>query len=280
MSQSAVSVMGLVRRLCRAIGFDVYRVRRGNVPGVERTRLAHLLSQARHGPSPATIIDVGAAYGAFAKECVTVFPESRYVMIEPLVEYRRALQELELRHSSMRHVCAAAASRAGDIVIHVHPDLVGSSAMLELERGTDVNGVPRTVPAVTIDGVIKDTCVKGPFLLKIDVQGAELDVLRGAAETLTETEYVLCEVSLFKFFESGPEMVEVFSYMKSLGFVPYDLGNLQYRPLDNALSQVDVAFVKETGDFRRHHFYATPAQRARQDRDIRAHLNKVLLSGR
>ncbi|BFU94006.1 MAG: Methyltransferase, FkbM family [Nitrospira sp.] len=280
MSQSAVSLKSLVRRLCRSIGFDVYRVGTGKVPGFERTRLAQLLRQARRSLSPATVIDVGAAYGAFAEECVTVFPESRYLLIEPLVEYRQALQEVEKRHPSMLHIRAAAASRAGDIVIYVHPDLVGSSVMRERETGTDVNGVPRTVPAVTIDGVIRETCVKGPFLLKIDVQGAELDVLRGAAEALNETEYVLCEASLFKFFESGPELIEVLSYMKSHGFVPYDLGNLQYRPLDNALSQVDVAFVRETGDFRRHHFYATPAQRAMQDRDIRAHLNKVLMSGR
>jgi len=268
------------RTLFRSVGFDVYRVGTGHSMGYERTQLAQLLRQAKPFISPATVIDVGAAYGGFSEECATLFPLSRYVMLEPLVEYRRALQDLEQRHPSMRHICAAAASRAGDIVIHVHPDLVGSSVLREVESGTEVNGVPRTVPAVTIDAVVREMGVKGPFLLKVDVQGAELDVLRGAAETLAETEYVLCEISLFRFFESGPELIDVVTYMKNQGLVAYDLGNLQYRPLDNALSQVDLAFVKEEGNFRRHHFYATPAQRAKQDRDIRARLTKVLMRDR
>lgn len=197
-------------------------------------------------------------------------------MIEPLVEYRETLQALQQRYPLMRYVCAAAASHDGGTIINVHPDLVGSSVRREMESGTGVNGVPRHVPAVTLDNLVKNMDATGPFLIKIDVQGAELDVLRGASRVLAETEYVLCEVSLFKFFESGPELVDVVTYMKNQGFVPYDLGGVQYRPLDNALSQIDLAFVKESGNFRLQHCYATPMQRAEQDRQIRARLDKVL----
>jgi hypothetical protein len=64
--------------------------------------------------------------------------------------------------------------------------------------------------------------------------------------------------------------------MKGIGFVVYDIMGLQYRPLDCALSQADLAFVKESGPFRRTHFYATPSQRTEQNRRIQAQLNHWL----
>ena len=220
------------------MGITFHRVGPGISRACERTRLNSLLGQAARALSPAAVIDVGAPNGEFTEECLRVFPSCRYLMIEPLVEYRETLQALARRYPLARYVCAAAAAHDGDIVINVHPDLVGSSVHREVESGTGVNGVQRHVPAVSLDNMVKSTDATGPFLLKIDVQGAELDVLRGAGRVLTETEYVLCEVSLFKFFESGPELVEVVTYMKSQGFVPYDLGGVQHLPLDKALFNI------------------------------------------
>lgn len=49
--------------------------------------------------------------------------------------------------------------------------------------------------------------------------------------------------------------------MKQHGFVAYDFCGFLYRPFDNALSQVDMVFVREQGLFRRSHVFATPEQR-------------------
>jgi hypothetical protein len=64
-------------------------------------------------------------------------------------------------------------------------------------------------------------------------------------------------------------------HMKNRGFVAYDISGLQYRPLDNALSQVDIAFVKEDGLFRQRHFYATPEQREAQNRRIHTQMEEL-----
>jgi FkbM family methyltransferase len=227
------------------------------------------------GFKPATVVDVGAAYGSFASQCVTVFPKARFLLLEPLVEYQPFLKELTASMPMAQCIMAAATAHQGEIVLNVHPDLVGSSLFREVENNTDVNGLPRTVRAITIDGLLEETGAKGPFLLKVDVQGAELEVLRGAENMLADTEYILLEVSLFRFFQDGPDFNDVVLYMKSHGFAAYDLSGLQYRPLDNALSQVDVAFVKEEGLFRQRHFYATPEQREAQNERIRMHLEEL-----
>jgi len=215
------------------------------------------------GLSPAIIIDVGAAYATFTLKCYDFFPQSRYILIEPLKEYQRYLEKVVSTMPKAEYVLAAANAKRGEITINVHPDLVGSSVYLEREV-SDVNGIPRTVSAETLGHLCEDMKASGPYLIKIDAQGAELQVLSGAKRILNEAEYLILEVSLFEFFESGPQLHDVVQYMKSCGFSVYDIFDLQYRPLDKSLSQVDMAFVRDNGRFRKHHFYATPEQRKEQ----------------
>lgn len=94
----------------------------------------------------------------------------------------------------------------------------------------------------------------------MDVQGAELDVLDGALRALENTEVVTLEVSLFEFMKGAPQFTDVVLYMKKHGFVAFDIIHGWNRPLDNALGQIDVVFVKEKGIFRKDHSYATRDQ--------------------
>lgn len=233
-----------------------------------RTRLDGVLGQIREqGFLPQTVIDVGAAYGDFAVNCCEHFPAARYVVIEALQEYSQALKELASGQPNMLFVSAAAAAADGEITINVHDDLVGSSLYLEQEDSS-VNGVPRSVKSVALDTLRQQHALEPPYLLKIDVQGAELDVLAGAQRLLQGADYILLEVSLFEFFAGGPQFHEVIAWMHQHGFAAYDISGLQYRPLDGALSQVDISFVRNDGRFREHHYYATREQREAQDRSL------------
>jgi FkbM family methyltransferase len=253
----------IVQRLFNSIGLEVRR-RPDEHP---RRSLLGVLQQARSvGLSPATIIDVGAAYGSFALLFNNVFPDAKYILVEPLEEYIPFLESVTKSLQGAEYILAAATAESGEVVINVHPDLVGSSLYLEDEESN--NGVPRTVRAVALDSLLDDR-IEAPFLIKVDVQGAELDVLLGAERTLRNTEYVILEVSLFDFFKGGPQFHDVVTFMKSRGFVAYDILGLQYRPLDSALSQVDIVFVKETGLFRKHNYYGTPRQREEQNKKFR-----------
>lgn len=268
------------RKLFRSMGLDVRLVSPSSATSSMRDSIRQLLEQAKGmGFQPSTVIDIGAAHGSFARQCLEIFADTQYLLVEPLSEYQPILAELSRICPSIRTIFAAATAFPGEVVIHVHQDLVGSSLCLEVEQGTDVNGIPRVVPAVMVDTLVGEIGMKGPFLLKIDVQGAELDVLKGAERVLQDCEYVILEVSFFSFFHNGADCCEIIAYMKQKGFVPYDIVGLQYRPLDQALSQADIAFVKETGPFRRHNFYATPQQREAQNRHMKSHLTQLFERG-
>ena len=262
-----------LQRLFRRFGLEVHR-RSGKARthlGPDRDSLEGVLRQlSEAGFIPATVIDVGAAMGMFTRTCHSVFPHASYLLIEPLQEYLPSLRQLSRDIPQARFELAVATAGENSTMLNVHPDLLGSSLYRETEEGSDVNGAPRQVHAISLDQWVKAQDEISPYLIKIDVQGAELDVLEGGQAVLANADVVILEVSLFRFFEHGPIFHDVMEYMKARGFVPYDFLGHQYRPIDDALSQIDVVFVKEEGMFRQIHFYATPEQRRRQNQQFRS----------
>jgi len=242
---------------------------------LERKTIVGALGQIKKIWQPDVVIDVGAAFGDWSKKCSYFFPEAHYLLVEPLDEYNKKLQVVltELKHTSSFPV--ALSSEEGKKVFHVHDDLVGSSLKKEVEGGK-TDGTERTVPCTTLDKLTQDNNIKGNILLKLDVQGAEVEVLLGASETLKKAQCVILEVSLFKSFVEGQDFYDIVHFMKERGFVVYDVAGFLYRPFDGALSQVDLVFVKEDGVFRKFHGYATPEQRAKQNEKFKES-NKVLL---
>lgn len=243
---------------------------------VHRISMDGVLGRLQHlGLRPRSIIDVGAAYGDFSRLCTSYFPAARLLMFEPLAEYKPYLDRV-VEDFPQASVCAAAAgSEAGRRSINVHPDFVGSSFLLETEEQSDVNGVARDIAVTTIDRETASLELPSPVLLKVDVQGAELEVLAGAEKTLARCDAVILEATLFNTFAGGPLLHDVVAFMAVRGFCVYDITGNLYRPLDGALMQVDVVFVPGSSALRRHHAYATPEQRAEQTKRFAARLGRA-----
>ncbi|MDH5680484.1 MAG: FkbM family methyltransferase [Spirochaetota bacterium] len=252
----------------KPFGLVIIRKQKNNVQSKHHTAkkrhsLPGAIQQAQEmGFKPGTVIDVGVASGTVA--LYDTFPDSKHFLIEPLREFEQKLTELKTKYQDLDYIIACASKKEENITINVHPDLDGSSIYLEDEPFSDVNGIPRQIKAITLNNIVKEKKLPGPYLVKIDVQGAELDVLKGAEKIFNETEYIILEVVLFNFFKGGPRIDEIIAYMKHNGFVVYDIVDPLTRPLDGACSQVDIAFVKENGLFRKHHYYATKEQREKQ----------------
>ncbi len=259
---AARSLKSRIRKTLAHLGVDI-KLRKNTCGRAPSESLEDCLrAAARNGLRPRTVLDIGVATGTEA--LYETFPEAKHILVEPLAENTEALESIVRRLQDAEYVLAAATSTPKDVAIHVHKDLVGSTLYRE-DEGSDLNDVTRTVPGLTIDTICAERNAQGPFLIKLDTQGAELEALRGAEETLADTDFVAMETSLFQFFKGGPQLYDCVAFMKERGFVVYDVFGASCRPLDGALAQIDLAFVRENGPFRKYHSYATPEQRHTMD---------------
>lgn len=225
-----------------------------------RTKVRRELAKRLHAPdidvslghlaqriTPKLIFDVGAYKGQFARRCLELWPGARVVCFEPLEHAVHDLYDL---------------SRSGIGRIDVHRVLLGAEAheamvFHEMETASSVlaewaHQDPATHQRMTtLDAVVRDG-YRGqvPQLLKIDTQGYELEVLKGAEASLGGTQAIIAELNLLDIHKGVALIAEVIQWLDERGFVTYDICELHRRPLDDALWQVDFIFVPRSSPLR------------------------------
>ena len=241
-----------VNKLLNAMGLEVHQI--SGAQRRARTSIAESYALLKDlGFRPNVVIDVGVAYGT--PELYENFPDAYLLLAEPLPKFEPSLKAILKRYRGC-YVLAAMGARSGRSAFNVHDNHLEGSSLYKETMGPAADGTEITVPIRRLDEVLVEKALSGPYLLKVDVQGAELDVLDGGQAALRESEVVVLEVSMFEFGKGQPQFFDVASYMKERGFVAFDIVIGWNRPLDNALGQVDIVFVKEHGQFRQDHAYA------------------------
>jgi FkbM family methyltransferase len=197
-----------------------------------------LAAVARRGFAPKTIVDVGAFVGDWSRVAREIWPATRLIMVEPNVAKRPQLETVAKDLNAELHVELLGAEDNRPIDFYIMES--GSSVMSEhslVPRTTETRHLRR------LDSILGS--IEPPGLLKIDAQGYELEILKGARKLLPAFEAILLEVAIIEINHGAPLVHEVLPFMKSLGFVTYDIMQFHRRPLDGALNQVDVIFVRE-----------------------------------
>ncbi len=208
------------------------------------------------GVAPATVIDVGVEAGT--PELYEAFPDADLLLVEPMEEWRSRLDQLG--GARRVHVEVAAAGRSpGEATLYVHR-VPALSSLLGARVGDAAGAQARRVPVTTVDALVERHGFAPPYVLKVDVEGGELEVLAGATHTLRSSDLALLEVPLFRVVPGSPQLADVVLAMRELGWSVYDIYDGNVRPLDGALALVDIAFAPDDGILRARHEYATPEE--------------------
>jgi len=167
----------------------------------------------------ATVIDVGANKGQFASYARLRWPQARLICFEPLPEPRAKLARVTRGRAEI-HACAlGVAPGTGQMHLASRAD---SSSLLALgARQKSIFGMAESgtlpVPIQRLDAVITPPLAR-PSLLKIDVQGFELQVLEGATALLPEIDAVYVEASFVELYEGQALHEEIKRHLHAAGF--------------------------------------------------------------
>jgi len=210
--------------------------------------LGHLASA---GFQPRSILDVGAHNGWWTTEARKHFPTPGILMIEADPERADTLDRLRARLSGRVEVVVSVLGAAVQSAVTFLRDSGSGegSSMLRERTAFPMHAVQ--LPMSTLDHVVSAAHFDGPYLLKIDVQGYELEVLKGAAATLAHTDVLILEVALLEYNEGAPLVAQVVAELDARGFVVYDVAGLHRRQTDGAMFQLDLVFVRREHPLRR-----------------------------
>lgn len=212
-----------------------------HVPDIE----VSLRRLQRAGFAPNAVIDVGANVGDWTRMCRRVFPGVPVLAVEPQTGCEPALQALAAQLERVTVVRELVGARdVSGVPFHVHNTFNAVSSVLREPDGPPVSTV--MIDMTTLDAVLRKTGFGPADFLKLDVQGYELEVLKGAPFALAAAEVVLMEINLIPVYEGAPLLHEAVSFMYESGFQAYDICSQIRRPLDDALFQTDMLFVRRS----------------------------------
>lgn len=172
--------------------------------------------------NPSLVIDVGANVGDFYREAAAQWPAALFFLIEGNEACRGRLEPLQ--SPSIRVEIALLSDQTKTVPFHTRrdaPTCTGSSIYRENTEFYEGDKAEiNQIETCTLDSLVdwSDLLDVQTILLKIDVQGSELDVLRGGFATLTLCDAVILEVSLTNYNERAPLVQEVDAFMTAYGW--------------------------------------------------------------
>lgn len=238
------SAKGILLRKAVAIADETTRFRNGYI-----SMAGSLANLRASGFSPGGIVDIGANIGIWTQEVAEIFPDAKIHMIEAQPWLASKLQEVVARMGGQSTFAIHLVGAEPKVAVPFFVIGTGSSVFEEV---TDLRKTITALPMTRIDDLSQVRSLPRPLFLKLDVQGYELEVLKGAAETLASAEVVLMEVALLPYNVGAPLMTEVIAFMKERGFVPFDICGQLRRISDHALFQIDMIFVRSESQLRAH----------------------------
>lgn len=221
------------------------------------TYMASLVLLQARGCIPATVLDIGAAEAGFFLGCRTLnlFSSARYFFIDAMWENEEIYRRLAAK-CDVGYEITALSCMEGQVSIRIDPEFYNTHIDY-LQPGTGYEST-RQVRVTTLDNVVKRHGLKAPFALKLDVQGGELDVLRGSLRTLEQAFVVTAEIQIFS---ERDTLVELLSFMQGVGWALFDLTDFAYYRSNNALYQCYATFIPRQMDFRKGEPWCLPDQK-------------------
>lgn len=197
------------------------------------------------GYIPNLIFDIGAHHGNWTMNMLSIYPSSKYCLFEA-IDY----PELNIfnNQDKIKVYKECILNDKKDIVEWYEEKNTGDSFFKENTIHFR-NTKPIKKQTIDLNSIITDDFFKSDnIFIKIDCQGAEIPILKGATSLFNKTDFILIEMPLFGIYNEGvPTFLEHVKYMESINFIPYDIIDTHY--INGFNMQVDFLFINKSHEF-------------------------------
>ncbi len=189
----------------------------------------------KHNFYPERILDIGANVGQWYRNIKSVYMDAEVLSIEanPNCEY-------QLNQINPNNLITFLGKEEGIINFYTpknNPVCTGGSAYLEQTQWYDET-LTQQLPVITLDSLNQQF-----DFIKMDVQGAELDIIKGGLKTILDSSILQLELGVMEYNQNAPHASEIISYLYSLDFYLFDICSFYY--WDGRLNQSDMFFINK-----------------------------------
>mgnify|MGYP003977393439 CR=1 FL=1 len=201
------------------------------------------------------VIDVGANDGWFAKTVFRFARLARVISYEPLLSQHKYLDQILQKNKNFNWIGKAVGDK-NELISITEYGTTGLSSIKGINA--DYSYSSHYNQSVTtqyeVESTILDNEFKGfifnnevEYILKIDTQGYELEVLRGAYTLLKNNKFnwIIIEVMTVSKYSNSALYDEIFNYLHSLNYKLWDINPSYYEEKSNRLTEFDVIFTLE-----------------------------------
>lgn len=163
--------------------------------------------------NPRVIYDIGACVGHWTSKAKEKWPDARYFLID--ASY--SVEEI-IRDRSQDYAIEVLSDTEKTVTFYDNEEHPAGNSYYKETTGafTDKHKTIRTTKS--LDNLITERKWPLPDLIKIDIQGAEIDVLKGASDSLVNCNDIILEAQHTNYNEGAPKLEEVIDYMKTIGY--------------------------------------------------------------
>jgi FkbM family methyltransferase len=198
------------------------------------------------------VIDVGANVGEYGAMLRSNGYRGRIVSLEPVSEVYDQLRQNAANDNSWRTVNVACGSRNEDAPMHVfdvslyNSLLAPSKNMKEILNATKVEQI-RTVKVHRLDSMFEefvDGLDEPRVFLKIDTQGFDQEVVKGAGAYMPRISGLQSEVSVIPLYEGMPDYLDALALYRKLGFEPTGFFPIFHSPTSHHVIEFDAVLTR------------------------------------
>jgi FkbM family methyltransferase len=207
--------------------------------------LVELLECVSH---PKIIYDIGAYKGTWSLMAQAITKCEIIHAFEPLKMHVDQLYPGVGQNQNIIFHNVAVGSVPGNQEINITNRSDASSLLLPTDKVLTQYEVAKieseSVKVVTLDSYVSDNNLQSPDLIKLDVQGYELEVLKGALNCISQATWILCEVSFQEYYLNQPLFHEIAAFLHNLNYSIYAFGS--DTPLGQCCKQTDILFHRNS----------------------------------
>jgi len=204
-----------------------------------------------NGFKPKCILDIGACIGEWTSSIKQVFPDATFVMFEANDKFKNILTRKIDGKTKVHMNCLSDTIK--DVYFYVKgsddvPNISDTGGSYYRDNTifftNDVH--EKKLRTTTIDEIVKQNNYTNIDFMKLDTQGSELDILKGATETIKNNfvKYILLEMNIYEYNKNNPTIDEIILFMKNLNYSFYDIWNLGYYNNSTTLIYFDGLFIR------------------------------------